>query len=125
MISVTKKQNLSVSITQNEHQIISDVAESLGGDDLGLNPHELLEAALGACTSITVRMYAQRKAWPLEDIKVKVHVVKEGAENLIMREVELVGNLDQEQKQRLLEMANKCPIHKFLSTKTTIETKVI
>lgn len=125
MIEVQKNQNLSVKISNSKHSIISDVVTKLGGDDLGLDAHELLESSLGACTSITVMMYAKRKNWPLLDVQTKVKITQETQENIITREVHLVGELDDEQKARLIQIANKCPIHNFLERKTSIITTEI
>lgn len=124
MISVKKNNNLSVEINQARHSLLADVSQALGGDDTGFNPHELLEASLGACTSITVMMFARRKAWPLLDLEVTVKIIQEGEENIISRELHFVGELSEEQKTKLTEIANKCPMHNFLMRKTTIETRV-
>ena len=104
--------------------IISGVPEKLGGQDEGPNPHELLESALAACTIITVQMYTDRKGIPLESTDVKVNTVSEGAESVISLEISFRGNLTPEQKTRLAEIAHKCPIHKLLESKVSIETKV-
>lgn len=125
MITSHRKENLKVSLASDLHEISSDVSISLGGDGSALNPHELLEAALAACTSITVSMYARHKKWDLTDIKVKVQTVKEGPENIMSRVIEFIGELDQEQKTRLLDVANKCPIHKLLSAQVNIETRAV
>ncbi len=122
MITVKKNNNLSVTASNERHSFIADVLPKLGGDDTGLDPHELLEASLGACTNITVMMYAKRKGWPLEDIQTVVTITKEAEENIIRREIQLKGELDGEQKAKLIEIANKCPIHRFLERKTTVET---
>lgn len=119
------KNNLDVKIAAGDHTLMADVSEKLGGHNTAMNPHELLEASLGACTSITVSMYARHKKWPLSDIKVKVDVVKEGEQNVINREIEFLGDLTPEQKTRLEEVANKCPIHKLLHATITIETRVL
>lgn len=125
MVHVKNKTNLSVEITDGRHTIISDVSDVSGGNDVGFNPHELLEASLGACTSITVMMYGRRKGWPLKDVQVMVKVVEEKDVNHIRREVTLVGDLNEEQKERLMDIANKCPMHNFLIRKSTIETVIV
>lgn len=106
----------------NDLQIISDVKPSQGGDDVGLDPHEILEASLGACTSITLAMYAKRKNWNLLDAEVVVKIEKEGAENLITRKIKLIGDLTEEQRQGLLAIANKCPIHKLLTSNIEVQS---
>lgn len=104
------------------HQIISGVTKQNGGDDEGMNPHELLEASLASCTIITVQMYANRKAWPLESIGVVVTTDSEGSNSHLTRQITFTGELDEEQVTRLLDIANKCPIHKLLTSNIEIET---
>ena len=115
--------NYRTEIRSATNTIISDEPESAGGIDLGFSPYELLASSLAACTCITLRMYANRKGWELKDVKVEVYFEEETQENTtkITRTIELFGNLDQDQKDRLLNIANKCPIHKILSN--TIEVK--
>jgi putative redox protein len=100
----------------------------------GLDPYALLLAGLGACTSITLRMYADHKQWPLENIDVHLNQQKihardcaacesdTGKIDLIEREIELTGPLDSTQRERLLEIANKCPVHRTLKSETLVET---
>ena len=106
------------------HSIISDEPESVGGMDLGFTPDELLASSLAACTSITLRMYANRKGWDLTDIKVEINLDNHPAEQktVITRSIQLIGNLDEEQKTRLLYIADKCPIHKILTNPIEITT---
>jgi putative redox protein len=126
MIRTQILKNLSVTQTNGEHTITTDVGKDIGGDDTGLNPHELLEASLGSCTTITVMMYAKRKNFPLSDVVTTVKVVSEkGGENEISREIEFKGELTDEQKKRLLEIADKCPMHNFLVKGSKINTKAI
>ena len=108
-----------------------------GGTDVGPSPYDLLIAALGACTSMTVSLYARRKQWPLEAVTVKlthqkVHAAdcenceqKDGLLDQIEREVELHGTLTEEQRARLLEIANKCPVHKTLTSQIHILTRLV
>jgi putative redox protein len=109
-------------IKNGNNQLVSDVALKDGGTDQGMSPHELIESALAACTAITVTMYAQRKGWPLQDIDVQVRITKEGKESEIERRIHFVGNLSQEQHLRLVEIANKCPIHRLLESHIAIIT---
>jgi putative redox protein len=96
----------------------------LGGQDEAPDPHELLESALAACTILTAQLYANRKGLPLESTEATVRVVSEGAETRIAREVHFTGELDETQRARLLEIVNKCPIHRLLESRIVIETAV-
>lgn len=110
-------------IQLGDHELLTDVPADLGGTDTGPQPHDLLSAALAACTSTTVQMYAQRKNWPLEQIKVSVSSKKEGDTEIFYRHISLSGPLDSEQQTRLLEIANKCPVHKILSGNIQVVTE--
>jgi putative redox protein len=94
------------------------------GEDQGPSPHDLLDASLAACTALTVTLVARRKQWPLEDVRVELTHDEDDATYRMNRKIELVGQLTQEQKDYLLGIANKCPIHRALSKKFTIETKL-
>jgi len=89
------------------------------------DPHQLLDSALAACTSITVRMYAERKGIPLEHIVVSIDHVDEGGLYQIARRVELIGPLGDEDRERLMVIANKCPIHRALSGRFEIATEEV
>lgn len=107
-------------ITASGHSLICDEPVTAGGTDAGPAPYELLLSALGACTSITVRMYATHKKWDLKRIAVTLsHIKFSDGENkkhdIITRDISFEGNLDDEQRQRLLDIANKCPIHRTLT----------
>lgn len=108
------------------HQITADEPQDLGGSDTGFAPSELLAASLAACTSITLRMYADRKQWPLEGVEVEVVVERDAAakSTVFTRKIQLIGTLDDEQQQRLLSIANKCPIHETLTQSITIHTSL-
>jgi putative redox protein len=110
---------------------------SAGGTDTGPSPYEFLLAALGACTSMTVGMYARRKGWPLEDVTVrlrhsKIHATdcaecdtKEGMLDHIELEIHFDGLLTEEQRSKLVEMANKCPVHRTLTSEIEIRTREV
>lgn len=99
--------------------------EKLGGHDEGLDPHELLEAALAGCTILTAQLYANRKGMKLESTDVTVKVVAESkTSSVISREVSFRGDLSEEDKARLTEIVNKCPIHNLLESQIKIETTV-
>lgn len=121
-------------ITAGRHRLRADEPASVGGDDSGPGPYDLLLAGLGACTSMTVRMYAEQKKWPLERVTVdlkhdKVHAsdcaeceTREGKIDKIERVMTLEGNLDEAQRARLLEIANKCPVHRTLHAEVWVPT---
>lgn len=103
-------------VTTHRHHFLADEPEKMGGADEGPAPMELVMAGLGACTSMTLRMYAQRKQWPLEKVTVDLthDKQKDGTETLT-RHIKVAGDLSEEQTQRLLEIANKCPVHRTLT----------
>ncbi|MFV8342576.1 OsmC family protein [Flavobacterium sp. XS2P39] len=113
-------------IKSASNMIISDEPESAGGKDLGFAPKELLASSLAACTCITLRMYASRKEWDLTAIKVEVTFEKDAIENKskMMRNIQLFGNLDNAQKARLLNIADRCPMHQILTNPIQILTEL-
>ena len=123
MVTGSRSEKLAALLKTGNHQILSGISENLGGNNDGFDPHELLQAALSACTIITVQMYANRKNWDLISTDVKVDSKTEGEITQINREVSFRGNLNQEQKQKLLEIANHCPLHRLLTGKINILTE--
>jgi putative redox protein len=105
--------------------IIADEPIDKGGKDSGFSPQELLAAALSACTSATLRMYADRKGWDLEEVKLETEIIEADNRSLFTRKLELIGNLDNESKKRLLAIANACPVHKLLTNPIEIKTEVM
>lgn len=123
MMTVTKNGKMSVLATNGKHEITADVAATLGGEDSGLNPHELIEAALAACTTLTIELYAKRKNWDVSEMKVEVKIIKESKEATQIERVITFGPQNSsEERARILEIANKCPIHNLLMSQVTIET---
>ncbi|NIG56076.1 OsmC family protein [Chitinophaga sp. Cy-1792] len=115
------------SIEARSHRWLADEPENVGGGDTGPQPGELLLSSLGTCTAITVKMYAARKGWPLEDIEVQLNFNKELKPSpnttVIELNISLKGNLDEEQRARLLQIAHQCPVHKVLLNPIEIITK--
>lgn len=113
---------LGQDIEIGTHKLRADEPADKGGDDNGPAPHELLAAALGSCTAITLKLYADRKGWPLRDVRVHVSGAPADGRYVITRTLTLTGELDGEQRQRLVEIAGKCPVHKTLVGEVVINT---
>ena len=123
-------------ISVGPHLFRADELYDHGGNDAGPNPYELLLAALGACTSMTLRMYAERKQWSLQGVQVRLEHSKIHAEDCaacdteqamldrIDREISLTGDLSDDQRQRLLEIAERCPVHRTLVSEIEIRTRL-
>jgi putative redox protein len=104
------------------HRLRADEPAAEGGTDTGPEPHELLLAALGSCTSMTLKVYSARKGWPLRDVRVKLTGGSADGKYVITRQISMAGDLDAEQRKRLIEIADKCPVHKTLSGTIAIQT---
>ncbi|MDR4518852.1 MAG: alpha/beta fold hydrolase [Nitrosomonas sp.] len=128
-------KNFTREIVTAHHRLISDEPIKMGGGDLGVNPYELLLAALGSCTSMTLRMYANHKKLDLQEIEIELYHSRVHAEDClncdkqeipvdkISRIIKLKGQLNDQQRKRMLEIANQCPVHKTLENQIVIETR--
>ncbi|WP_118976434.1 OsmC family protein [Taibaiella koreensis] len=120
--SITGKDHYRTEVRTSAHQLVVDEPLGYGGKALGPAPDELLASALGSCTSITLRMYADRKGWPLESVQTTVTLSRESGRTEMTMDIVLDGPLDQEQRERLLDIAHKCPVHVTLNQAVTIHT---
>jgi uncharacterized OsmC-like protein/esterase/lipase len=134
IVRETRNGRFQQEITVGRHRLVADEPVEVGGLDSGLGPYDLVLAGLGACTSMTLRLYAERKALSLDRVTVRlahsrIHAVdcencetKEGMLDRIDRSITLAGDLDEEQRKRLLEIADKCPVHRMLTSEIDIRT---
>jgi uncharacterized OsmC-like protein len=137
VIVIGSAAGFAQEIHAGSHRLNSDEPAEAGGTDTGPSPYELLLAALGSCTSMTVALYARRKGWPLERVTVslrhyKIHAsdcaeceTREGMLDRIERDIQFTGVLTTEQQSKLLEIANKCPVHRTLKSEIDIRTRAI
>lgn len=129
-------QGFTTDVMVRHHSLTADEPTSIGGNDYGPSPYELLSASLGACTAMTIQMYARRKKWDVQEVVVHLHHRKDYAQDMTNtdeknskidhfdRIVELKGDLDDAQRTRLLEIANKCPVHKTLHSDVEVSTRL-
>ena len=132
-----KEDDFTTFINAGNHNLLADEPTKAGGKNYGPNPYQFLSSGLAACTSMTLQMYAKRKKWPLENVETHVYYSREHYKDCkncedknnkidtFKREIKLFGALDEKQKQRLLEIADHCPVHKSLTSETQITTKLI
>ena len=118
-VDVTTKQGkFQQSVQTGPHALVGDEPTDVGGNDAGPAPHDFLLTALGTCTSMTIKVYADRKGWKVDKVHVHLTMEKpEGGGTILRRKITLEGDLDDEKRARLLEIAGKCPVHKTLTGK--------
>lgn len=125
VVAENGKGRYQQAVAAGQHQLLADEPESLGGADSGPAPFDLVMSGLGACTSITLRMYAERKGLALERVSVALSHDKVDIDGTsrdrISRQITLEGDLNDEQRRRLLEIANKCPVHRLLSQSLVLD----
>lgn len=131
------EDNFTTSIQTKKHNFIADEPDTIGGDDFGPSPYDYLSAGLAACTVMTLKMYAQRKKWDLQEVYAYITYSKKHSDDLMLdiekptridhlqKRLKFIGNLDDKQKRRLKEIASKCPVHKTLQSEVIIETELI
>lgn len=128
--AIIGREHYATRLLSRDHTLMADEPASAGGEDRGPTPSDLLLSALASCTAITLRMYADRKGWPLDDARIVVRhgepegdsPSKDNGATVLDRRLELRGELDDEQRDRLIEIARKCPIHRMLTGEVMIHT---
>jgi putative redox protein len=123
--AIIGKEHYKTELIASGKSLVADEPEEVGGTDKGPAPGEFLMMSLASCTAITVRMYADRKKLPLDKVRVEVTFEKQQFKGVFTRDVYLEGELSEEDRQKLLEIAEKCPVHKTLSNPIEIETKLV
>lgn len=131
-----EESKFTSQVKAGKHHFIADEPEDVGGLDMGPSPYQLLSSALGTCTAMTLRMYAERKKWDLQEVFVHINHSKRHADDcstceessskidVFERVIELYGDLSEQQKAKMLEIADKCPVHKTLQEDIKIETRL-
>ncbi|MEH6535062.1 MAG: bifunctional alpha/beta hydrolase/OsmC family protein [Psychroserpens sp.] len=132
-----KEDNFTTTIQTAKHNFIADEPESIGGDDFGPSPYDFISAGLAACTVMTLKLYAERKQWDLQEVYAHITYSKKHSDDLMLdiekptridhlsKKLTFIGDLDESQKQRLKEIASKCPVHKTLLSEIIIDTEII
>ncbi|RDY61188.1 bifunctional alpha/beta hydrolase/OsmC family protein [Flagellimonas nanhaiensis] len=135
--SLDGEDGYTTQMKVGNHHMIADEPESFGGSDFGPSPYEFLSAGLSACTVMTIQMYARRKGWPVDNVEVHTSYDKSHAEDCqnceedsakidtFHREIKLTGNLDEKQKKRIMQIADKCPVHKTLHSEVQVLNKLV
>lgn len=122
-----ERAHYQTHITTGKHVIWADEPPENGGQDEGMEPFELLLASLGSCTAITVRMYADRKGWPLEAIEISLTLVQDTDRKTtrIHKRIDLKGELSDDERKRLLQIADRCPVHRLLLNPLELTSELV
>jgi uncharacterized OsmC-like protein/alpha/beta superfamily hydrolase len=132
-----QEDTFTTSIKAGDHYLTADEPKTAQGNNFGPTPYELVASGLAACTAMTIKMYANHKKWPLEDVEVHVSYRKDHAEDsqhqqdkgakidIFEREIKLTGDLEPQQRERMLDIANKCPVHKTLHSEVLVRTRLM
>ncbi|WP_371815923.1 OsmC family protein [Flavobacterium sp. CS20] len=135
--SLDQNDDFTTEMALGSHRMQADELEEFGGHNLGPNPYEFVSGGLAACTAMTIQMYAKRKKWSVENVEVHINHNKDHCYDcknvedktskidIFERDIILKGNLDNKQRQRLLEIANKCPVHRTLHSDIVVKTKLL
>lgn len=137
LVYLNEEEGFTNHVYTENHHLLADEPISFGGSDLGPSPYELLNAAIGSCTVLTLKLYAARKKWDLQEVYIYLSYAKKHAAEIgidteemgrldhITKKIKLVGNLDEAQKKRLKEIASRCPVHRTVSSKVYFDTELI
>jgi putative redox protein len=123
ILKASLSEDYVVTNSVNEHQFISDEPISHGGQDLGPTPVDMLLASMASCKLITMKMYANRSGWELENVDIELSILERGEKTLISKKMTFTGNIDEKQRLRLIEISGRCPVVKMLNG--SIEFKLI
>jgi putative redox protein len=127
--SLCRSRGALTTLSNGRHVWNADVDKTLGSNDVAPDPHDLLDSALAACTALTMELYLRRQGWPVTSLQIKIdHVETRGSDGRahyqLQREITVTGDLTDEQRARLLEIAGKCPIHRVLEGQVSISTRL-
>lgn len=117
-------QNYLVKLQNGRHEFLADEPVDIGGEDAGPGPDELLEASLASCTAITLRMYVDRKKWPVAEIEITVSLKRMEQKTVFTKSIRVNGGIDETQRQRLKEIAELCPVSRTLTGEIEINTNI-
>ena len=119
------REKYKTEIVVGDHQLIADESIAIGGQNIGPSPGDFLRMSLATCTAITLRMYADRKQWDVENIEVAVTSSTENQVTKFTCTINVKGNINEKQRERMRQIANACPVHKVLSNPSMIETTIV